>query len=483
MICSSRAYQREVTQIMHKDLAQHVVSEYLLFDNGEPQLEQAKHTFHDLMILGPNFEFYLLDTQGKIVAFSADPALIKRQRIALAPIAQFIHQSQTGVNHTNRSLGQSSVLYADDPRSEHGEKIFSAAPILQNNELQGYMLVILGSQIQDHIAAGLWSSRITLWGLWVFALGLLFSLLATLGLLHWLTRPLRRLTSQIQQVQSQGFTRELTEQRSISDEFAPWQGGPKDEIHVLAQAFEQALQTLQEQYHTIVSIDELRKELLSHISHDLRSPLASLLGYLETWELNHQRVDAKESGEYIAIAKRNAQKISTLIEQLFELAHLDSGNVQVNRESLPIAELVEDVLQKYRISADEQHIHLHVSPQDSSIKVFGDIEKLERVFSNLVENALRHTKPGGTITIKLNDQGQRVQVEVADTGIGIPQQDLPFIFDAHYKAGNSVRGNTAHGGLGLAITKKLLDLHSSTIHVRSEINAGTCFAFALPTHA
>ncbi len=472
LICSSRAYQREVTQIMHKDLAAHVAEKYLLFIDGQPQLQQAEHTFHELMILGPNFEFYLLDNEGKVVACSADPAKIKRDFIDLDPLKTFIESDQLD-----------NTIYAEDPRDPNGKKVFSAAPIFYQGHLQGFLLVILGSQIYDQISGGLWSSRIIQWGLWIFASGLIFSLLATLWLMGLLTRPLTRLTQQVQLVQQKGFNKQPLSDEDIIAEFKQWQNENPDEIHTLGQAFQQALEKLNEQYQTIVSIDELRKELLSHISHDLRSPLSSLLGYLETWELNHKTTPEKESAEYIAIAKRNAQKISTLIEQLFELAHLDSGNVQVNRERLAIAELVDDVLQKFRIEAQGRNIQLSVNPQDSSIKAFGDIEKLERVFTNLIENALRHTKEGGSITVNLSEQGRLVSVEVTDTGIGIPEEDIPYIFNPHYKAGNSVRENTAHGGLGLAITKKLLDLHHTSITVSSRINQGTKFAFALPCSA
>ncbi|VUD69164.1 Sensor histidine kinase ResE [Thalassocella blandensis] len=470
LIGSSRAYQQEVTQIMHRDLANHIVKEYLLFIDGEPQLDQVKHTFHNLMVLGPNFEFYLLDTQGNIVAYSADPSLIQRNKVSLAPLQQFIEYQDRPFE---------STIYADDPRDVDGKKIFSAAPVFHNQQQQGYLLVILGSQIYDQISDGRWSSRIIQWGLWIFISGLIFSLLATLWLLGLLTRPLTRLTRQVEKVQTLGFTRQPIEQEKILADFARWQTHNPDEIHILGQAFQQALLKLNEQYQTIVSIDELRKELLSHISHDLRSPLASLLGYLETWEINHAHIPASESAEYIAIAKRNAQKISTLIEQLFELAHLDSGNVQVNLERIAIAELVEDVLQKFRIEAQERNIQLTVVPRDGRIKAYGDMEKLDRVFTNLIENALRHTKEGGSITVNLSEQGRLVSVEVLDTGIGIPEEDLPYIFNPHYKAGNSVRENTAHGGLGLAITKKLLDLHHSSITVSSKINQGTKFEFAL----
>ncbi len=471
LICSSRAYQREVTQVMHKDLASHVVTNYLLFKDGRPNLEEAKKTFHDLMILGPNFEFYLLDTEGKILSCSADPGDLQRNFVSVDPITDYL-----------ASPDLKEPIFGDDPRNAAREKIFTAAPIVHDGKLQGYMYVILGSAIFDRISGLVWGSKITQWGLWVFLSGLVFSLVATLWLTGLITRPLTLLTRQVRKVQASGFSKDPLKDDQIIDDLRRWASKNTDEIHTLGGAFREALEKIREQYQSIVTVDELRRELLSHVSHDLRTPLASLLGYLETWELNQEKLSPEQSRQYIATAKKSAQRISSLVEQLFELAHLDSGNVQVNREPFSIAELVQDVLQKFRIVAEEKNIHLSVTPQDTRISVVGDIEKLERVFTNLIENALRHTRDGGSITVRLNDNGALVAIEVVDTGIGIPDEDIPHIFDPHYKAGNSVRGNTAHGGLGLAITKRLLELHQSTIRVSSQMGRGTTFEFALQGH-
>jgi len=470
LICSSRAYQQEVTQLMHRDLASHVVDHYLLFENGQPDLKQAKQTFHDLMILGPNFEFYLLDSQGRILSFSADPKNIKRGEINLDVINDYLASTEFD-----------QPVFGDDPRGYDREKIFSVAPIEQNGEIQGYLYVILGSEIYDKISDLVIDSKMIQWALWVVLSGLFIGLVITLWLTGLITRPLTTLTQHVRKIQSTGFSKDPLKDGPLIGELELWANQNDSEIHTLGGAFKEALEKIREQYQDIVTIDELRKELLSHVSHDLRTPLASLLGYLETWELSQETITQEESLQYIATAKKSAQRISSLVEQLFELAHLDSGSVQVRRERFAIAELVQDVLQKFQIAAQERNIHLSVTPQDTSIKVHGDIEKLDRVFTNLVENAMRHTKADGSITVHLDNHAGLVAIEVKDTGIGIPDQDIPFIFDPHYKAGNSVRENTAHGGLGLAITKRLLDLHQSTIQVSSQIGQGTTFQFALQT--
>ena len=466
---SSRNYQQEIAQIMHRQLAEHVSTHYLLFENGKPNLQAAKDTFHDLMILGPNFEFYVLDKAGGIIAYSTDPANIKRTSVDLAPINNFIE--------TEKFI---KPIYGNDPRSETKQKIFSASPIRKDGELLGYMYIIIGSEIYDSIADVIADSKIIQWGLLLLVMGFVFSLVAALLFTGIITRPLRLLTRQINQIQARGFASNELNSADSSGELARWNKHSANEIDVLGSAFRELLEKLGEQYNNVITVDQLRKELLSHVSHDLRTPLASLLGYLETWEINREKLTDEQSAQYINTAKKSAQKISNLVEQLFELAHLDSGNVQVTVEKFSIAELVQDVLQKFKIIAEDQRITLSVSPQDSHIMVVGDIEKLDRVFTNLIDNAIRHTKAGGSITVRLAANARAVAVEVSDTGIGIPSEDIPHVFEPHYKAGNSIRGNTAHGGLGLAITKKLLDLHQSTIKVKSRVNQGTTFQFMLP---
>ncbi len=471
-VYSSRAYQQEITQLMHKELATHVVEEYRFYQGDKPDIESTKETFHNLMYLGANFEFYLLDTSGKILAYSTDPAKIKREKVSLAPIQTYLNTS---------ILDQ--PIHGQDPRSLTGEKIFSVATIKQNDQVQGYLYVILGSEIYDEIADMVLSSQILQWGLGLLTAGFAFALLSALWITGLITKPLHLLTSQVKTVQQTGLSKQSVQNIQVIERLEQWQEGTQDEVNILGSAFRELLEQLNEQYQNVVTVDELRKELLSHVSHDLRTPLASLLGYLETWELNEGKVSDIESRQYIHIAKKNAHKISLLIEQLFELAYLDSGNVQVNKEHFSIAELIQDVLQKFQIEAQQKQIHLDISPKDSSICVCGDIEKLERVFTNLIENAIRHTPEGGSITVKLINSSGLVSVEVTDTGIGIPEADIPHVFDPHYKAQNSVRENTAHGGLGLAITKKILDLHQSEIAVKSAIGQGTTFEFSLAAKA
>lgn len=467
---SSRNYEMEVSQRMHRDLAQHVVDNYLLYQDGKPNYAAAKKTFHDLMILGPNFEFYLVNKDGKIMAFSGRPEEVKLTHVNLAPLHEFLSDEK-----------ERGVICGEDPKYFDQDKIFSVAPIIQMEQTYGYLYIIIGSKVRSSIEEKLWNSEMLQSGMWMFIGGGVLTLISLLIVLGLFTRPLSKLTSQVCQIQRIGFDGSEVDHQAILDDLKVWDGKSQNDIHQLGHTLLKAMEKLQLQYQNVVTIDDLRKELLSHVSHDLRTPLASLLGYLETWEIQQETLTQERSEQYISTARKSAQKIAVLIEQLFELAHLDGTNVAVNLEPFSIAELVHDVLHKFAITAEKKSIALNVQSKDSSIVVCADIEKLERVFTNLIENALRHTPEGGNINISFQRSSAGVNIKVSDTGIGIPEQDIPFVFDPHFKAQNSVRENTAHGGLGLAITKKILDLHESVISVNSEMDKGTTFEFALPT--
>ena len=141
--------------------------------------------------------------------------------------------------------------------------------------------------------------------------------------------------------------------------------------------------------------------------------------------------------------------------------------------------MAQDVLQKLSIDAQRKHITLTVEPKDPSIRVNADIEKLERVFTNLVDNAVRHCDEGDQVSIDLHVADGNVAVSVRDTGTGIPSADIDRLFEPHFRARNSVKGKGVNSGLGLAITQRILQLHGTEIGVKSILNEGTEFCFQL----
>jgi predicted ATPase/signal transduction histidine kinase len=224
----------------------------------------------------------------------------------------------------------------------------------------------------------------------------------------------------------------------------------------------------------------LRRELIANVSHDLRSPLASLRGYLETLLLKGPVLAEVDRRSYLEIALRQAQHLQTLISELFELARLDFVGYRIEAEAVQLGELMRDVVQKFTLTAKAQEVALQLDLDPELGLARADIGLIERVLSNLLENALAHTAPGGRIELAVRTQDARVLLSVSDNGSGIADADLPRVFERFFRTDKARARNTKGSGLGLAIVKRIVELHGSEIRVESSVDRGTRFWFELP---
>ncbi len=225
----------------------------------------------------------------------------------------------------------------------------------------------------------------------------------------------------------------------------------------------------------------LRRELIANVSHDLRSPLASLRGYLETLLLKEQALSQADRRSYLEIALRQAQHLQTLITELFELARLDFEGYRIDAEPVQLGELARDVAQKLTLAAQTRQVELQLEIDPELGLARADIGLIERTLTNLLENALAYTPAGGRIVLSMREQDARVLLCVSDNGSGIGSADLPRIFERFYRADNKARTRDDKGsGLGLAIVKRIVELHGSEIRVDSAVGRGTTFRFDLP---
>ncbi|GHG06118.1 sensor histidine kinase [Thalassotalea marina] len=451
----------EAQQGLHLSLAENLVNDNPILKQGVYDYEALKNLFHTLMVLGPAFEFYLLDPTGKILTHSIDKHLIKRKQVSLAPLLNLIEN--------NAAL----PIYGDDPKNELRQKVFSVAPVYNGESLQGYLYVIVaGEQYESAFATPQLNQQAKL-SLMAFVGAILFLFIVMLGLFRYFTKPLRQLNSDIHALKAAGFAQDKVA-------LAPWKRNTSNEVHQLGIVFEEMAKQISEQLNQLKLADVQRRELLADISHDLRTPLASLQGYVETVALGLDSLSPEQKDKYLQTALKNAKDLKSLIDQIFELAHLEGGQVSIQLESFNITELLYDVLAKFSLKCQAKGIEMSIVPSHSETLILGDIAKLERVLTNLIENAIRHTPAQGHIYLQVDEiKGNQCQVTVKDTGTGIKKEELSYIFDTRYRASNAVNAGEKHAGLGLAITKKLLELMHSEIAVSSDIGQGAAFSFAL----
>jgi len=460
---ASDMYQQEAVQKLNRDLARQIVAQKNLMQDHQISREGLKEIFDMLMVVNPSIEVYLLNPGGDILAYSAPPGKVKRNRVDLAPIKKWFEANTM------------FPLTGDDPRNPGKKKVFSVARIPEQGALQGYLYIILGGELFDSIVQKLKNSYIMQLSAWWLAASLLFFLAAGLLLFAYLTRRLRRLATVMASVDLEQTAGQLQTIAAIDR-------GPGDEIDRLTVTFNQLVDRIQTQMEKLKKADSLRRELVANVSHDLRTPLATLQGYIETLFLKNKSLSADDRIHHLEIAIQHCERLSKLVNELFELAKLDSHEIQVRYEPFNISELAHDVVQKFDLSAQKKHLSINIDLDPGLPFVNADIAMIERVIENLLENAVRHTPAGGSIRLTLSPQNTDIAVGVSDTGCGIPGEDLPFIFDRFYRSENTRTGQTGYSGLGLAIARRILEMHNKPIRVESEPGSGTTFTFLLPAH-
>lgn len=253
----------------------------------------------------------------------------------------------------------------------------------------------------------------------------------------------------------------------------------RDELGQLAHSFNRMAEKIVANIEELKNTDRLRRELIANISHDLRTPLASIRGYLETIQIKSKRLTNEEREEYLRIISESAESMQGLVEQLFELSKLEARQIKPHFEPFSIKDLLYDVVMKFQHAAEKKCINIKISAPDGLPQVYADIGLIERVLTNLVENAINYTPPGGAVFICASEQNKQVRIEIIDTGRGIATEDLPLVFERFFR-GKKVHNENGNGsGLGLAITKKIIELHQSSITVESKLNEGSKFCFGL----
>lgn len=257
-----------------------------------------------------------------------------------------------------------------------------------------------------------------------------------------------------------------------------------DEIAQLARAFNEMSARLEQAAENERALDETRRNLVAWASHDLRTPLTSLRVMMAA--LVDGVVDDPETiSRYLRQSQNEINRMSKLLDDLFELAQLDAGFQDLDFEWISLSDLISDTLESFAARADAQEINLegHVDPQVDL--VWATPEKLSRILDNLLSNALRYTPQDGTIHLSAKAEENATVVTVKDSGSGIVPKDLPFIFDRFYRGEKSRmrdKGESSSVGLGLAIVKGLVEAHGGEISVQSKPGEGTEFQFGLPGH-
>jgi signal transduction histidine kinase len=455
-----------------------------LLDLHDRQPQEFNAWLRNLVLYEPDTQLYLLDAEGTVLSSTGKTLLPPGFKVALAPLKAAVAATQ----------GEQAAPYVmgDDPERMDADAVIAAVPlrraVIRNDEpVSGYLYLVCH---KAELPTSRWEAVRRSFAL--PALAAIVSIVALTSLLAWLviasiTRPLRRLTQTVSGLSANGLEASL-ESLPDAPPAAPATAA-RDEFGQLSHAFDMMLATLRKQWVALRGLDHFRREGVSNLSHDLRSPLTATVACLETldgrWAGDTQRSDDRR---LVEVALRNTRNAARLVQSLGDLAKLDEPQFKLHAALVDAGELIDDIQLRFAQRAAQQGVELRaehptapLAPPFASL----DIELFERAVANLVDNALKFCGQGTRISLAAEVVEGMLRVCVKDTGPGIAERDLPHLFDRFYQSRHSVAPATGDGGkgLGLAIVKRIAELHGGQVTVRSQMGVGTHVTISVPASA
>jgi signal transduction histidine kinase len=453
-----------------------VVSMYdNIFDMHERNPEEFKRWLRGLVLFEPDTELYLLDNQGTVLAKTGPAILAPGFRVALGPVRDSIERMDT------------AYVMGDDPERMDAGAVIVAKPVRRAltrgaSTTAGYLYLVLHTQ---QLPEGRWdvlrsSFARPVMGL-VIAVVTFTTLLAML-IISAVTQPLKQLTQALATLSQRGLSEGLTIAPT-----SPLPAPTKDEFGQLTSAFEMLLDVCRRQWNALRRTDHFRREGVSNLSHDLRSPLTATVACLETldgrWGESAERADDRR---LVEIALRNTRNAARLVQSLGDLAKLDEPEFGLRTEVVDAGELLDDIALRFAERAASLGVALSAvhdsTGTEPAPRARVDVELFERAVANLVDNALKFCPRGSSVVLAARRKQNRIEVSVSDDGPGIAAADLPQLFDRFYQSRQNVAPATGDGGrgLGLAIVKRIAELHQGDVAVASTLGKGTRVTIELP---
>ncbi len=444
----------EVNQDLHRSIARDLVEHMVVAWEDPDEVPDLHAQLADLMRVNPAVDFYLLDPEGRILSAGNPASVVRREAVSLEPIARLSTDPEA------RALG-------DDPREPGVTRPISAAPIRVAGQLRGYLYVVLGSSRYGRVVDMIRTRYALLLG------GVV--LLALLGV--GASAAAWRYATIVRRLRALGARMDAF-RRARGEPGAGPRRGPRDELERLEALFGELQERVARQLEALERTDALRRELVAFVSHDLKKSLATVAGLIETLRMPPAPLTPAQREQYLEAAERRLGGLSRLVEQLFALARLEDPHIEPSFEAFSATDLARDVVQQYQVAAGRAGVRLEVAAAPDLPRVWGEIGLVERVLVNLIENALRHTPDGGRVDVGLEPRDGGVALWVRDTGSGIDAADRPHLFRPFYR-GHDTAPDGASAGLGLAIARRVVEIHGGTLRVESAPGEGSVFRFEL----
>lgn len=446
-------FRDKLLQITYWSIAEEIAKElspYIEPGSNESELAQAVFRIRQLHNA---FDIYLLKGNGEIFY---SPITKTYDQPFLEKIKTFLATEGYPWN----------PIYGVSHRWAKDGVPFSAAEISIAGE-PGYLYVELRNQYADEIFRVFGDSTIA--ALSVVFLIMVVIATTSVGALFtiFLTRRFRKLTGIMKQFSDGNYTARLATKA-------------KDEVGFHAHTFNLMAQTIQDNIEKLRENDESRRQLIANVSHDLRTPIGAIHLLMEALQQNVEEGNTEQQEELVNRALLNCENLRKLVGELFELSILESYDKDLETTKLSLLELLRNIVNTCYARAEEKELSLLLDCSKNLPPIFADEKLLTRAISNLVENAIRYSEIGGEVKINATQSSEStLRLAVSDNGIGIPETELPHIFERYYRGKQATEEAKIGTGLGLAITKRIAEIHEQDLSVESTYGEGSCFTMTL----
>ncbi len=409
----------------------------------------ARQIAAHILAINPSLSLYVLDSGGRVVANYDDRSCSRGATVPLAPLQSLLQQHPM------------LPVYAPAPCSGR-PTVFSVANVTYGQNHPGYLYAVLNGEPYVSLSAMLRTSYVVRGLLVAIALSLLLAVAVGLAWFAFLTRRFRTLTRVVERFAGADYSARVPRSRA-------------DEIGLLGSAFNNMAAMIEAQLAALRETDRQRRQLVADVSHDFRTPLSSLRGHAEQLQEqidNGKGADRNQQHDRLQAILDNADRLTRLTKQLAVLARLDAYEQALRIEPFSVAELIQDVAVKFRPEAERLGIRLDCRCDPQTPRVAADIALIDRLLSNLIDNALHASRVGGQISVVAEPQPDGVEISVSDDGHGIPEDELALVTQRFYRVRRDRDSGREGSGLGLSIVREILERHGGRLQLDSQVGRG-----------